>query len=435
MASVLCRAVGAGEDRTVRTSTIEIFSKDYWGSADEVAARLREEGPAHRAVLPDGVPVWVVTRDEEARLAFNHPLLSKESEVVVEAIGAALVAAGHSPDLSEMFSPSMLFRDPPAHTRLRRLLQRDFTARRVEQLRPRVEQITRRLLDDLPDEGCVDLIETFAFPLPVTVICELLGIADQGSFREWTAELMTNDPETIKPANDAMKEYFERVIAAKRAHRGDDLLSALIHPVDPVDKLADAELIATAFLLFVAGHETTMNLIGNMVRGLVPNPADWQALAINPGLVPGAVEEVLRYDSPVRSATHRVAVGDVDLGGTVIPEGAIVLILLGAANRDLRRHGSGADALDIRRGHGGGHLTFGHGIHFCLGAPLARMEATIALRELTARFPNARLAVPIDDIPQRPSVIMKGVEELRVELRPMWKSLPPRKHERSPHPA
>ena len=408
----------------MRTNTIEIFSKDYWRNADEVAARLREEGPAHRAVLPDGVPVWVISRDEEARAAFGHPLLSKESEIVGKCIGAALVAAGHSPDLSEMFSPSMLFRDPPAHTRLRRLLQRDFTGRRIELLRPRVEQITGRLLDGLPDEGVVDLMAAFAFPLPVTVICELLGIADEGSFREWTAELVKDDPAKIKPANDAMKDYFERVIAAKRAHRGDDLLSALIHPADPADKLTDAELIGTAFLLFVAGHETTMNLIGNMARGLMPNPAAWQSLSIDPGLVPGAVEEVLRHDSPVRTATHRVAVGDVDLGGgTVIPEGAIVLILLGAANRDQRRHGDTADVLDIRRGHGRGHLTFGHGIHYCLGAPLARMEATIALRELAARFPNARLAVPVDDLPQRPSVNVKGVEELPVELRPMWKSL------------
>ena len=403
------------------TSTaIEMFGPGYWDNADEVAARLRQEGPAHRVVLPSGVPVWVVTRDEEARIAFNHRQMTKDSATVREVVGDALVEAGHPRRTSNMLEPSALFSDPPEHGRLRRPLQRVFTNRRIALLEPHVRQITRRLLDALPDEGVVDLIEAFAFPLPVTVICELLGVppADRAPFRAWTAALMDDDPPTSTPASLAMGEYFGRLIAAKRARPDDGLLSALVQLADTEHGLTEHELIGTTFLLFVAGHETTMNLIGAMARWLMPDPHAWQALGADPGLVPAAVEEILRWDSPVRMATHRVTTVDVDLGGVVIPARSIVLICLGAANRDPRRHGAGADVLDIHRADGVGHLTFGHGIHFCLGAPLARMEARIALTELTARFPRARLAVPARELRQSESVIMKGLVGLPVEFRP-----------------
>jgi cytochrome P450 len=274
----------------------------------------------------------------------------------------------------------MLNSDPPDHERLRRLVNKAFTARRVDRLRPRITEITAGLLDDMSTRSEVDLLASFAFPLPITVICELLGVpvADQHDFRTWSATIVsdTATPEVFQAHATAMIRYFIALLAAKRHEPADDLLSALISARDDGDRLSENELLSMAFLLLVAGHETTVNLIGNGVLALLLNPAELARLGADPSLIGGAVEELLRYVNPVNNATFRFAAEPVEIGGVRISRGDPVLVALSSANRDPSRFGD-PDRLDLGRD-SSGHLAFGHGIHYCLGAPLARLEAEIA---------------------------------------------------------
>ncbi|MFF4427270.1 cytochrome P450 [Streptomyces sp. NPDC001549] len=371
---------------------------------------LRTAGPVHRLVL-GGERTWLVVGHEEARQALAHPGLSKNwlgSELFASTVPVPAVAT------------SMLDTDPPHHTRLRRLVAREFTARRVESLRPRVQQITDELLEAMaarPDRRA-DLITSFAVPLPMTVICELLGVPglDRQRFRYWSGEIVAPldgvgaDPRAV----EEMTAYLLELVAAKAEDPGEDLLSALIRTRDEDGgRLSPDELIGMAFLLLVAGHETTVNLIGNGVRALLAHPAQLAALRADPdGLIDGAVEEMLRYDGPVQHATYRFAAADLELGGVTITAGSSVLVALAAADRDPARFAQpGPDVFDIRRS-GPGHLAFGHGIHFCLGAPLARMEGRIAVRALLERFPD--LASDPDAGPPDwlPGTLMRGVTRL-----------------------
>ncbi|MFF4389589.1 cytochrome P450 [Streptomyces sp. NPDC001552] len=371
---------------------------------------LRTAGPVHRLVL-GGERTWLVVGHEEARQALTHPGLSKDwlgSELFASTLPVQAVAT------------SMLDTDPPRHTRLRRLVAREFTARRVESLRPRVQQITDELLDAMaarPDRRA-DLIASFAVPLPMTVICELLGVPglDRQRFRYWSGEIVAPlDGVGAAPrAVEEMTAYLLELVAAKAEDPGEDLLSALIRTRDEDGgRLSPDELIGMAFLLLVAGHETTVNLIGNGVRALLAHPGQLAALRADPdGLIDGAVEEMLRYDGPVQHATYRFAAADLELGGVTITAGSSVLVALAAADRDPARFAEpGPDVFDIRRT-GPGHLAFGHGIHFCLGAPLARMEGRIAVRALLERFPD--LAEDPDAGPPDwlPGILMRGVTRL-----------------------
>uniref|UniRef100_A0AAU2JZU9 Cytochrome P450 n=1 Tax=Streptomyces sp. NBC_00049 TaxID=2903617 RepID=A0AAU2JZU9_9ACTN len=382
-------------------------------------AALREAGPVHRAMI-GGDLSWLVVGHDEARQALNHPALSKDW------LGSDLFdSTAHAANVN------MLETDPPHHTRLRRLVAREFTPRRVEALRPRVQQVTDELLDAMaarPDRRA-DLIRAFAAPLPMTVICELLGVPDldQERFRFWSAEIVTPlNPVGPDPrALERMTAYLRELVEAKAKDPGEDLLSALIRtlPQEPADaagpqvadgdRLSPDELIGMAFLLLVAGHETTVNLIGNGVRALLAHPGQLAALRADPdGLIDGAVEEMLRYDGPVQHATYRFARTDLEISGTRIEAGSSVLVALAAANRDPERFAEPApETFDIRRT-GQSHLAFGHGIHFCLGAPLARMEGRIAIRSLLERFPD--LAEDPDAGPRDwlPGTLMRGVRTL-----------------------
>ncbi|MFE1869644.1 cytochrome P450 [Streptomyces sp. NPDC059496] len=371
---------------------------------------LRTAGPVHRLVL-GGERTWLVVGHEEARQALTHPGLSKDwlgSELFTSTLPVQAVAT------------SMLDTDPPRHTRLRRLVAREFTARRVESLRPRVQQITDELLDAMaarPDRRA-DLIASFAVPLPMTVICELLGVPglDRQRFRYWSGEIVAPmdgvgaDPRAV----EEMTAYLLELVAAKAEDPGEDLLSALIRTRDEDGgRLSPDELIGMAFLLLVAGHETTVNLIGNGVRALLAHPGQLAALRADPdGLIDGAVEEMLRYDGPVQHATYRFAAADLELGGVTITAGSSVLVALAAADRDPARFAEpGPDVFDIRRT-GPGHLAFGHGIHFCLGAPLARMEGRIAVRALLERFPDLAEDPEAGPPDWLPGVLMRGVTRL-----------------------
>ncbi len=397
------------------------FSPYYWDHAHEVAAALREQGPVHRAMIPrgegeKGIPVWVVARYEEARAALTDTRLSKDIAGLTAILHKLLAEAGADTTLSSMFSPHMIFSDPPQHTRLRNLLVRHFTRTRVEALKPRVEQLTAELLEDLSLHQEVDLITDVAFPLPLYVICELIGVPEdkRGMLRAWTYALMEDLPGRAEAVSLSMQEYLLNLIEAARAHPGDDLLSALVQEAEDENRLSIEELVGTLFLLFVAGHETTTALIGNSIRWLLDDPQRWQEVGERPELLPNAVKEVARFDAAVATATHRFTTAPVTIGETTIDPGEIVLISLLSANRDGRRY-DGADELDIHRDESS--LAFGHGIHYCLGAQLGLMEAEIVIGALTRRFPDARLAVEASELLRRqPAMIPHSYRDLPVYL-------------------
>jgi cytochrome P450 len=369
-----------------------------------VYAQWRESSPVRRLRLANGTHAWLVTRYEDARQALSDPRLSK----AVEGRGTAFPAISHH----------MLSADPPDHTRLRRLVSAAFTARRIEALRPRIEEITDDLLDAMAGRDRADLIDEFAFPLPIQVICELLGVpaADRDSFRAWSNLIVggASDPDQMAAAIRSMVAYIRAQIADRRVHGGDDLLSGLIEVRAQADRLTEDELSSMVFLLLVAGHETTVNLIGNGTYLLLSDRERWERLRAEPALLPSAIEEFLRYEGPVETATFRVATEELEIGGRTISAGDPVLVVLLAANRDDARFPSAAE-LRLDRAPNS-HLAFGHGIHYCLGAPLARLEAMVAFGKLIARRPGLRMAVRPDELTWRPGMLLRGLQSLPVIL-------------------
>ncbi|MFD0857074.1 cytochrome P450, partial [Actinomadura adrarensis] len=317
--------------------------------------------------------------------------------------------------------------DPPGHTRLRRLASKAFTAAAVDRLRPRIQQITDEHLDAIAARGAADLINEFAVPLPVTVICELLGVPqdERPQLRRWSNTLFTNaHPAVRDQASHDIADAMTALVARKYHDRdtgrpsGGDLLSTLITARHGQDRLSQQELVSMAVLLLIAGHETTTNLIGNAVLALLQHPAQHTALAADPDLLAPAIEEFLRYDSPLGIATVRFTTQPVTYGPTTIPAEQIVMIGIGAANRDPARYPNPA-ALDLVRAkphHG--HLAFGHGPHYCLGAALARAETHIALATLLRRFPCLQLDTSPQQLVWRPSRMMRGLQALPVRWSP-----------------
>jgi cytochrome P450 len=396
-----------------------------WGAYDRddpfpLFAAVRELGPVHPVTLADGHPAYLVVGYEEARVALNESRLSKDMHAAL-ASGEGVVAEGLP---GPSFARHMLSVDPPDHTRLRRLVSSAFTPRRVEQLRPRVHAIVDDLLDAIAAAGPdarVDLVSAFAFPLPFTVICELLGVPEQDRAAlgtGFTAMLVPySTPQEYacaKEASDSVVAMLQALVAGKQAQPGDDLVSALISARDGAERLNTQELLSTIFQLMVAGHDTTASLIGNSVVALLENPEQLAMLRSDPTRLSAAIEELLRYDAPVPHSTFRYAVAPTDLGGVTIPAGAQVIISLAAANRD-PAHYSNPDELDLARAETR-HLAFGHGIHFCLGAPLARIEGHVALSALLRRFPDLRLAVPADELRwgHGDGLVLRGLSELPV---------------------
>lgn len=376
--------------------------------------RLLAEDPVH--VTAFGVPAFSRHADCIAILKDHRRFSSDERK-----------SAGYNPQeipefagISEGDRPFLFF-DPPDHTRLRRLVNMAFSARAVEALRPRVQQIVDELLDNAADSGRMDGIAGLAYPLPVAVICEMLGVPreDQPQFSGWSAVLAQSlDPDIIPPASAVLerrawairesREYFRKLVAERRKSPGNDILSGLIAAEDEGDKLSETELLATCSLLLIAGHETTVNLIGNGIYRLLQHPdqlarfrADWDS-------APQVVEEVLRFDPPVQF-DGRICIEETTVGGHTVGAGQFVMLLLGAANRDPSVFPD-PDTFDVTRD-ATGHISFGYGIHFCLGAPLARIEGQIALRSLFQRFPGLRLA---SDAPPsyRPQITLRGISEL-----------------------
>ncbi|MGV0603466.1 cytochrome P450 family protein [Mycolicibacterium sp. XJ1904] len=389
------------------------LSKEFVDDPHSVYRQLREGGPVHRVTMWNGLRAWMITGYDEARALLSDPRLAKDGVTA-----AALYPMGTATTIGSVLGNNMLFKDPPDHTRLRRFITAAFTAHTVQRLRPAIWQITGELLDAIEPGLQTDLMQALAQPLPIRVIGELLGVptAERELFRSLVVPIFTStDASEIRPAQGGLTALLTDVIAAKRSQPGDDVLSDLIRRRDDGDQLSEEELLGTAFLLIIAGFDTTVNLIGNGTLELLRHPDQLAALRADRALLPGAIEEILRFESPLNTATVRFTAAPVTIRDTEIPAGELVLIALLSANRDEQRFPD-ADRFDITR-NDNRHIAFGRGIHHCLGAPLARMEAEIAFDRLLSRFGDIRLASD-EPLTYRPSTLMRGLHALPVVLGP-----------------
>jgi len=385
--------------------------------------RLREEEPVHRTPLG----AYMLSRHADASAVVRDSTLSNDQRN--SELYEAYMAANPPQDESDLGlrsrNATMLFLDPPDHTRLRGLVSKAFTPRVIGRLRPRIEQLVDELLGAVADrgDGRMDVVSDLAYPLPVVIICELLGIppADHATFQDWSRDLVHSiDPDPlitpeqqaqIEAAGDAFIEYFVALIDERRAALGDDLLSGLIAAEEAGDRLSEEELLGTALLLLVAGHETTVNLIGNGTLALLRHRDQLERLRADPALDRNAVEELLRYDSPV-TFTQRITLADYAVGDVTIPPRQQLIIVLAAANRDPVTFRE-PDRLDLGRPEANRHLAFGGGHHFCLGAALARLEGEVAIPALLRRFPALELA---GDPVRRGTFTLRGLEQLPVTV-------------------
>jgi cytochrome P450 len=379
--------------------------------------RLRESGPVSLVRLPGGTePAWIIAGYADARDALADSRLAND---VHHWPGAARARPSEA---AGGVHAHLLNTDPPVHTRLRRLVQKAFTPRSVARLRPRAEQIAAGLLEELATAGndVVDLLGRYARPLPAMMLCELLGVPADDRAQIWAAVVDYDKPGQAQHVTRKLAAYFTGLIAAKRAVPGDDLLSALALVRDDVDEegsgagLTDTEVRSIAFQLVMAGFDTTANLIGNGTLALLTHQEELARLRADLSLLPAAVEELLRFTNPVSRSTDRFTAQDMTVAGTVIPMGEWVFVATSSANRDPARFPD-PDRLDLGRDTRG-HLAFGHGIHYCLGASLARMEAEVALGALLVRFPGLSLAVPAGEVRWRPVSLMHSLESLPVRL-------------------
>ena len=379
--------------------------------------RLRAADPVHWS---DIAGRWVLTRHADCIAVLRDAMRFSADPYKWEAFEEFIqTQGGGDGPLLRMQTNWMLMKDPPDHTRLRTIVTKAFTPRVAEGMRPRIQAIVDGLLDQAQAAGKMDLIADFAYPLPTVVICEMLGVPveEQEQFKVWTRDLARSldpiiTPEIIDAANQAtvaFYEYFRELIAKRRQNLQNDLLSGLIAAEEQGDRLNEEELVATAILLLGAGHETTMNLIGNGMLALLRHSDEFARLKVDPSIIPSAIEEFLRYDGSVQM-TARTALVDVEIGGKVIPKGTQAIILLGAANRDPEVFPE-PDRLDITR-KDNKHIVFSYGIHHCLGAPLARVEAQVAFATLLRRMPNLRLAT--ENLEWRDTVTLRGLKSLSV---------------------
>ncbi|MFJ4772551.1 cytochrome P450 [Streptomyces uncialis] len=419
----------------------DLFTWEFATDPYPAYAWLREHAPVHRTRLPSGVEAWLVTRYADARQALADARLSKNPahhDEPADARGRTGIPGERKAELMT----HLLNIDPPDHTRLRRLVSKAFTPRRVAAFEPRVRELTDRLIDGFAAKGEADLIHDFAFPLPIYAICDLLGVPaeDQDDFRDWAGMMIRHGGGPrggVARSVKKMRGYLVDLIERKRADPGDDLISGLIRASDHGEHLSGNEAAAMAFILLFAGFETTVNLIGNGTFALLTHPGQRALLQRsltgegdsgdggghgggghgNGGLLATAVEELLRFDGPVEMATWRFATEPLRLGGQDIGPGDPVLVVLAAADRDPARFDR-PDTLDLTRRENP-HLGYGHGIHYCLGAPLARMEGQIALAALLKRLPDLELAAAPEELRWRGGLIMRGLRTLPVSFAPV----------------
>jgi cytochrome P450 len=397
---------------------VSLFSSQFWADPFPFFARLRAEQPVYRAVLPPKIPIWLVTRYEDIQRLFKDDRFTKNK---VTAMTPEQLR--RQPWIPPMFRPlerNMLDLDPPDHTRLRALVHRAFTPRLIDQMRGRVQAVADGLLDAVQSRGKMELIRDYALPLPMTIITEILGVPtrDREKFHRWSKVIVSinafNATWRLFPILWNFTRYLRRFFKLRRAEPRDDLTTALIQAEadEEGERLNEGELLAMVYLLLIAGHETTVNLISSGVLALLQHPDQMEMLRRDPALLKTAIEELLRYTSPVFLSTERYPRQDVTIRGVTIPRGEHTFGAIGSANRDGTVF-EDADRLDITRTENR-HLSFGSGIHYCLGAPLARLESEIAIDTLLRRMPGLRLESSPESLRWRQSLILRGLEELRV---------------------
>lgn len=404
---------------TEQVSASDLYTDEFAADPYPAFARMREAKP----VCPVSSPrfdSYLITRFDDAKTALTDSRLSKDL------YGPAQHYLRIFGPNSEGLNKNMLNSDPPEHTRLRRVVSQAFAPRRIEALRPRVTEIVDSLLGKIVPQGQSDLMRDFAIPLPMMVICDLLGIpeTDREQVLEWTQVIRTSGSSERRPEDDraAVQEaqlrlhhYLADLVRAKRAHPADDMISALIDSRDHDGELSERELVTTTFLLLFAGHQTTADFIGNATVALLTHPDQLELLRADPELLPAAIEELLRFDGPLPVASPRIATEDIEYRGVRIPCGSIVGIVINSANHDPAQFAD-PDRLDIRRERGP-HIGFGHGVHYCLGVSLARMEARIGIGALLHRLPDLRLAVEADELRRLPAASpFRGLLELPVRF-------------------
>jgi cytochrome P450 len=392
-----------------------------------VLEKLRGAGPVREVVWAHGARVWLVTRYEEIRALVNDPRISKDGRRINElfALHSGLPVQQDEPasvGFDQDLSTHVLNSDPPRHTRLRGLVSKAFTLRQVERLRPRVEEVADKLLDAMAGKPDVELISTFAVRLPITIICDLFGIpeADREQFRLWGTKLVGagQDPVEVAEAGDKMVAYVSGLVDAKRANPEDDMISALVRVRDDDgDRLSQGELVSMIFFVAVAGHITTIYSLGNAVYNLLTHPGELAKLRADLSLMPAAVDELMRFDSAAQVGTFRFTTADIPVGDVVIPAGQLLLLGWSSANRD-SAHFPDADRLDVNR-RPAGSMSFGHGIHHCIGVPLAKMQIEIALTKLITRYPDLRLAVGRDQLRWEDGALLRGLVSLPVAVSPL----------------
>jgi cytochrome P450 len=400
------------------TTQPNIVSAEFKANPFPFLAELRGSQPVYQTTLPDKTPVWLITRyaDVTALLKDERFVKNRRAAMTPEQLRKM-------PWVPPMFRPlerNMLDLDGQDHTRLRGLVHKAFTPSLVARMRARVQTLAEELLDHVMYEGEIDLIKDYALPLPMTIITEILGVPtrDHHKFHKWSKAVvsLTSPKATVRVIPNVWMfiRYLRQFFKRRRRDPRDDLATALIQAEEAGDRLSEDELLAMVFLLLIAGHETTVNLIGNGMLALMEHPNEMNKLRRDPALIKIAVEELLRYTSPVLMSTERYAREDLNLHGIAIPRGGMTLGVIGSANRDETVF-ENPDELDITR-EPNKHLSFGQGIHFCLGAPLARLEGEIAINTLLRRMPDLHLNVATESLRWRPSMLLRGLESLPVSF-------------------
>lgn len=386
-----------------------LFTKEFTHNPYPVYEKLRQSDPILNLQFPDGRFGWLISNYEEAVEALKDSRFSKD---VAKAMGQ---------EQTSVFSTNMLFSDPPDHKRLRGLVQKGFTPQRIADMRGHIQEIADNLLDAVSSKDTINLIDEYAFKLPIIVISEILGVPteDQDKFRVWSNSIIgASNQEMNEQVVQHMNEfiaYLKDWFAKVRKQPGDDMISQLVIAENQGDRLSEQELYGVVTLMIIAGHETTVNLIGNGVLALLEHPEQRKLLQEQPELIHGAIEEMLRYNGPVEFSTSRWATEDMDFHGVHMKKGDLVVIALNSANRDASQFAD-PNIFDITR-EKSQHLAFGKGIHLCLGAPLARLEGEIAINTLLRRYPHFELQRDIDELEWRPGMIVRGVKEIPISLR------------------
>ena len=404
---------------------IEHLYKDFMEHPYEILDRFRAKGRAHPVVFPHGAKVWLVTGYDDVRQLLADPRVSKDGSRMNELFArhSGVEAEEEEEPTGDLFndelSQHMLNSDPPRHTRLRSLVTKEFNPRRMEGYRPRLEQVADKLLDAM-DAGPekVELVGAYTLPLPIITICDLLGVSaeEEATFRRWAVELVGagHPPEVVEKASQDVMAYARSSINAKEVEPGDDMISALLKGKDDGDRLTFDEMVGMFFLFMIAGHVTSMHTLTNSIFHLLTHPDQLAKLQADPSLMPGAVDELMRFDGGVGVATFRFTKEPVTVGDVTIPAEEILALSVNSAHRDATRYPD-PNRLDVTR-HPTGVLGFGFGPHYCVGAPLAKTQLEVSLTKLLTRFPDMELAADPDSLPWEQSTLLRGLIELPVYL-------------------